>query len=403
MTKAKSYAGVALCSVVVNLFLMALKYALGEMSGSLALKADAVHSFADVISALTIFVGILISDRKTKMFPDGLYKVENLVALLSALFILYAAFEIASDALQATALGGLAHFPQAVGGILLILVVTYAFSRYELRIGLKAASPSLVADAKHIYADLLSSAVILLSIIGTQVGYSLDRYVALFVAALVARTGFQILIDAVKVLLDATLDYRTLDEIRKIMESHPDVAEVIAVGGRSSGRYKSVEISLQMHTRLLREAHEIVSHLEEEMLDRWPVIDKILIHYEPQQRVTWRVAVPVEVEDGSKPDENARLSDHFGEAPYFAVLSKNTLTGTVCLENYLDNPFRAIKRQKGVKAAELLSEHGVDEVITRANLAGKGSGYALEALQVAHSLTSAENLPELTAQLARES
>jgi hypothetical protein len=145
------------------------------------------------------------------------------------------------------------------------------------------------------------------------------------VAVLVPRTGFQIMIDAFKVLLDATLDYGTLDEICNIMESHPDVTEVVCIGGRSSGRYKSVEMSLQMHTRLLREAHEIVSHLEEEILDRWPEIDKILIHYEPQKKDTWRIAVPVEVVEGSEPDENAKLSDQFGETPYPAVLSKNIL------------------------------------------------------------------------------
>ena len=125
MSKVRSYARVALCSVVVNLFLMALKHVLGELSGSLALKADAVHSFADVISALTMFVGIVISDRKTKTFPEGLYKVENLVALLSALFILYAAFEIGSDALHSQGSGQLTHLPQVIGGILLIIVVAF--------------------------------------------------------------------------------------------------------------------------------------------------------------------------------------------------------------------------------------------------------------------------------------
>ena len=99
----KSYARVALYSCAVNIFLMALEVRPRRASGSLALKADAVHSFADVISALTIFVGIVISDRKTKTFPEGLYKVENLVALLSALFIFYAAFEIGSDALHSQA------------------------------------------------------------------------------------------------------------------------------------------------------------------------------------------------------------------------------------------------------------------------------------------------------------
>lgn len=93
------YAKVAIYSCLLNLALMALKYYLGEASGSLALKADAVHSLADVVSSLTIFLGIVIADRKTKAFPQGLYKVENLVALLSSLFIFYASYDICFEAL----------------------------------------------------------------------------------------------------------------------------------------------------------------------------------------------------------------------------------------------------------------------------------------------------------------
>lgn len=398
----RSYSEVALYSCFVNTFLMGLKYLLGEISGSLALKADAVHSLADVISSLTIFVGIVISDRKTKTYPEGLYKVENLVALLSSFFILYAAFEIGRDALFAKSFIEVTHLPQVLAGILLILAVAFVFSRYELRIGLHVGSPSLVADAKHVYTDLLSTVVIFFSIIGAYVGYSLDRYVAFFVALLVARTGLAIMIDAVKVLLDATLDHATLDEMRKIMERHPDVAEVMSVGGRSSGRYKFVEISLHMRTRLLREAHEIVSHLEEEILDRWPDIDRIIVHYEPMHKETWLIAVPVDGKEGEKPGEIVKLSDHFGEAPHFAVLSKNMVSGTVSVESYLDNPFREIERQKGVRVAEFLADHEVDETITRADLTGKGAGYALEALQIAYSHTSARTLAEIIAQVNAE-
>ena len=81
------YARVAAYSFLVNTLLMVAKYGLGIVSGSLALKADAIHSLADVVSALTIFLGIHISGRKTKTFPEGLYKVENLVALFSTFFI----------------------------------------------------------------------------------------------------------------------------------------------------------------------------------------------------------------------------------------------------------------------------------------------------------------------------
>lgn len=398
----KSYSRVALYSCFVNVFLAALKYSLGEISGSLALKADAIHSFGDVISAVTIFVGIVISDRKTRTFPEGLYKVENLVALLSSFFILYAAFEIGVDALQSPSFRELRHLPHVIAGIILIIGTAFLFSRYELRVGLEVGSPSLVADAKHVHTDLLATVVILFSVIGAQLGYSLDRYVAIFVAVLVARTGFQITIDAVRVLLEATLDHATLDEIRKIMERHPDVTEVVSVGGRNSGRYKFVEISLRMRTRLLREAHEIVSHFEEEILDRWPDIDRLLVHYEPQPKQTWRIAVPVDVQEGKTPDTTCKISDHFGEAPYFAIASKNVLTGLVHVETYLENRFRTIERQKGVRVAEFLADQGVDEVTTRVDLAGKGAGYALEALQIGSSVTSLSILGELVSEVARE-
>ena len=94
------YAKVAIYSCLVNLALMAVKYYLGEASGSLALKADAVHSLADVISSLTVFLGIVIAGRKTRTFPEGLYKVENLVALLSSFFIFYAAYHIGFEAVR---------------------------------------------------------------------------------------------------------------------------------------------------------------------------------------------------------------------------------------------------------------------------------------------------------------
>jgi len=156
--------------------LAAAKYGLGAVSGSLALRADAVHSLADVISALTIFSGILIADRKTKTFPEGLYKVENLVALVSSLFIFFAAYEIAWEALTSHHAYRVQNVSAVVVGIVFIVAVTFLFSRYELKVGLSVGSPSLVADARHVATDLLSTLVILVGVVGSSVGYHLDRY-----------------------------------------------------------------------------------------------------------------------------------------------------------------------------------------------------------------------------------
>ncbi len=106
----------------------------------------------------------------------------------------------------------------------------------------------MIADAKHIVSDIFCSLGILIAILGTYFGIALDRYAAIIIAVLVARIGLGILIDSLKVLLDATLDFSTLNAIRKVLESHPLVKNVPSLGGRSSGRYKFVEINIIVET-----------------------------------------------------------------------------------------------------------------------------------------------------------
>jgi cation diffusion facilitator family transporter len=398
----KIYAKVAIYSCLVNACLAAIKYCLGEASASLALKADAVHSLADVVSSLSILAGILISDRKTKTFPQGLYKVENLVALLSSLFIFLAAYEIVHEVVYSVHKQAIRNLGMVSAGIALMLIVSYLFSRYELKAGVKAGSPSLVADAKHITTDMLCSVIILVAILGTYIGIPLDRYVAVLVAALVARIGFSILLDSLKVLLDATLDYSTLNGIREVLEGHPLVMGITSLGGRSSGRYKFVEAEVRLDARLLRDAHNVVSNLEEEILDRWPDIDRILIHYEPEEKELIRIAVPVEVPKNARPNLESRLSDHFGEAPFFALLKKETRTGVVAFETFVENGYKNLKSHRGVKAAEFLGEMGVDEVWTRSTLDGKGAGYALEALGIEVIDVEAHALGNLVSHVTQE-
>ena len=50
-------------SVVVNLVLFALKLALGLVTGSIALIADAFHTLADVLTSVIVVAGFRISRR----------------------------------------------------------------------------------------------------------------------------------------------------------------------------------------------------------------------------------------------------------------------------------------------------------------------------------------------------
>lgn len=99
---------------------------------------------------------------------------------------------------------------------------------------------------------------------------------------------------------------------------------------------------------------------------------------------------------------NSLLSEHFGEASFFAVLKNGIHTGNVTIESFIENTFRTLERQRGVKAAELLAERGIDEVWTRVALEGKGAGYALEALGIDILTTEAITLGKLISEIVQE-
>lgn len=92
-----------------------------------------------------------------------------------------------------------------------------------------------MADAQHSRTDVLSNIVVMIAIIFGSIGYQLDKIAALIIVVFIAKTGFEILKDGVKVLLDASVDYETLSKTEKIILDAPQVVEIKSLTGRNSG------------------------------------------------------------------------------------------------------------------------------------------------------------------------
>ncbi|MGQ9688618.1 MAG: cation diffusion facilitator family transporter [Desulfobaccales bacterium] len=384
----------ALISVAVNLTVTALKYFFGVFAGSLALLADAVHSTADVVSSASIWAGLRISRRKSKRFPYGLYKVENLVALGTSGLILLAGYEIFRTTLAGGETIKAERLPYAVGGVILIGLILLLFSRYELKKALELNSPSLKADAHHLTTDLFANAVVLISLAGSywRPAFPLDQIGAGIIVVLIAWVGLGIAVDAIRVLLDASLDFDTLNRIREIILQVPQVERVISLTGRNSGPYKFIEADLALRVNELEKAHFLANLIEKHLKEQVPNIDHILIHYEPVAKETRVVALPVAA-------DRQHLSEHFGEAPYFFLLTLKRDGNRVLEEKWLSNPHQSEEKAKGIKVSEWLVGLGVDEVITAKPLEHRGPYYVLADNQVEMRHTDLRDLRDITSSL----
>ena len=357
-------------SISVNLVLVAIKATMALFTGSLAIRADAVHSLSDVISSVIILIGIKISARPARGFPYGLYKVENLVAMVTSVLLLFAGYEIVKEVFTDSSRPLPTHIPLAVAGIVLTILITWAFSRYELKIGQKIGSPSLMADARHIWTDMLSSLVILSAFIGSAIGFALDRYAAIIVVFFIARSALTLLLDSVRVLLDASLDFTSINHIREIVLADPRVVELNNIWARNAGRYKFVELEVTLRITELEKGHRVSEEIENRVKMQLPQVDRILIHFQPKQRELLVVGIPLD-------HDKQTVSDHFGEAPYFRLVTLRQQTNEIEEERLLKNPFLKEEKAKGIKVANWLLDHGLDILISRHDQTGKGPGFVL--------------------------
>ncbi len=366
---------VAILSVCLNLVLFSIKYIFALFSGSIALKAESFHSLADVVASSTVFIGLVLSKRRSRSFPYGLFKVENMVSLFVAFAILYAAYEIVIEVLR----GGSRvphHVIPAVASVFFVIIIAYLFSRYEARVGKEMGSPSIKADAEHVRVDVFANLVVLAGLCSAYVGINLDRAAALVVVVFISISGIRILTDGIRVLLDASLDYKTLSAAEKMIASEAQVLEIKDLTGRSSGRYKFIESSIVLKTHDLDKAHFIASRIEENIKEHIKNVDRVLIHYEPTSKEFLVYAAPVE--DRDKLD----ISHHFGEAPYFALAKVHINNKRIIETRVIENPFIKIEESKGILVAEFLVKQSVDVILARENFGRKGPFYVFSSASV---------------------
>jgi len=365
---------VSALSVAVNIVLACGKYGLALLSGSVALRADALHSLSDVAAAAGVLVGIKLSRLRSPDFPYGLYKLENLVALGAAGVILLTSYELARGAIEALFVpdqaAGLRNIPATLGGVVVLGALTLAWVFYERSVARRTGSPALEADAGHLYTDVLSLLAILASLIGALCGLRIDAFATLLIVVFVALTGWRLAVAALRVLLDASVERPVLQAVEDTITRQPHVVSLVSLRGRNSGSYRFIEALVQLDVHDLADASEIASSLEEEVRGAAPYVDSVMLHYEPYQKEHLLYAVPVT-------EDRRTVARHFGEAPGFLLVRVKTDTRRVETVEHLPNPFGDMDHGKGIQVARMLVEQGADVVITRIPIEGHGSYYAL--------------------------
>ncbi len=263
--------GAARFSVASAVALAATKLVVGIAIGSLGVLSSAFDNLADILMSGVNYLSIRKSmEPADHSHPYGHGKVETLGAVFMSGVIALTGFWIVWEGIRRLRAG---IVPRSVDTGLVVMALSVAASWYVSerirKAGEETGSSALAADSLHFRTDVYSGGGILVSLLAFRLtGWTwLDPGVAVVVGVYIVFAAAGICREAVGDLMDRSLPAATVEEIRRIIESHrPLVVDYHALRTRSSGSEKHVDFHVVVCRQyLLEDAHRVADHLEKEI------------------------------------------------------------------------------------------------------------------------------------------
>lgn len=292
MDRQKETYRVTIAGSIINILLLAFKFAAGILGHSAAMIADAIHSLTDFVTDAIVLIFVRLGSKPTDHDHDyGHGKYETLASAIIGVSLLVVGMMICYSGVTKTYHAMCGEPLQQPGFIALAAAVAsvvlkeWAY-RFTVRVGRRCHSEAVVANAWHHRSDALSS-------VGTTVGIGgaiilgekwavLDPLTAIVVSFFIMKAAWSVLSKAVDELTDGSLPKETEDEIESIVSEDNEVSVVHNLCTRRIGN----RIAIEMHVRMPGEtslyvAHRHATEIEQRLKQRFGADTHISIHLEP--------------------------------------------------------------------------------------------------------------------------
>ncbi len=287
----------AMASIVVALAVFVLKYLAYWITGSVALYSDALESIVNLITALIALYAIHVSAQPAdRRHQFGHHKAEYFSAVLEGVLIVVAALLILREAYDAFMRPRTLNEP--MHGLLvngLATAINALWSYFLVTWGRRQRSPALVADGRHLVADVATSVGVILGLsLATVTGWQvLDPALAALVAANIRWAGWQLVRESLSGLMDEAVTGEVARHIRQVISANAEGAiEAHDVKTRTAGRVTFIEFHLVVPGGMtVAASHRICDRIEAALTEAISGA-QVLIHVEPEEEAK-QTGVPV--------------------------------------------------------------------------------------------------------------
>jgi cation diffusion facilitator family transporter len=269
--------------LVLNLAVAAVKIALGYITGAVSILSDGFHSLTDSASNVVALIGVSVARRPPdRNHPYGHRKYETMASVGILVFLVVVLLQVLTAAADRLMNGGTPRvFPEGIAVMAATLVLNVFVVRYEMREGNRLGSEVLRADAMHTRSDVLTSAAVLGALLGVWWGVPLlDPLAALLVAGFIGHAGWQIALNASRILSDETVIAE--EDVRAVVGSVVQVIGCEKIRTRGSADHAFMDLHVWLDRRTpLEDAHATSHVVKDKLMARFPQLVDVVIHIEP--------------------------------------------------------------------------------------------------------------------------
>jgi cation diffusion facilitator family transporter len=287
----RSRVRIALVSITTGIAVLGLKYLSYVLSGSVALKSDAIESIVNVVAAVFALGAVIFAGKPAdKDHPYGHGKIEHFSAAFEGGLISLAAVFILLEAAKGFIYGvELKNLGLGLMVNLLAGAINGLLGWFLLTQGRKTRSRALEADGHHILSDFWTTVGIASGLLAVKLtGLKwLDPVMAMAVGLLLARTGFRLVKESSQALLDME-DPEVLEKVLAAMNRARtwDIIAVHEMRTFRSGRYTHVDVHMVVPEFYpVRQAHDLCEDFGKRVLEEAGIEGEVHTHVDPCGRL----------------------------------------------------------------------------------------------------------------------
>ena len=269
--------------IIANVLLAGGKLAVGILSRSMSIIADAVNNFSDSLSSIVTLIGFKLSQKPADAdHPFGHARYEYVSSLIVSIVILFVGFELGKSSIEKII------SPTGTSFSLITLIVLgasilvkLALCIYNYNVSKKIKSAALKATATDCRNDAIMTTVVMIAaIVEYTTNLSIDGYAGLAVALFILFSGIMLVRETASPILgeknDDNLKSIILDKIKEypIVIGYHDLMIHDYGPGIS---FCSIHFEIDKNLDPLY-VHEIIDKFEREML---LLGTNLTVHYDP--------------------------------------------------------------------------------------------------------------------------